>query len=232
MQIQSLKLSSITWSQVKLTDDVECGDEADETDAHDENDGRRDLQARGVIRVEAEHVDTRARAAAGPGGSGRSGRSAGSAAAHPGRRSCWTARSHDSGPWGRGRRCLRLWCASRHGWTRAEQYETWLAWNRGRESWEMSRDGWMDKTEIIRKLVGYLIAFKREAVELRKLTAKVPRVKKVKKHSYFFQFTEDSFSNIRETQITAASTGEPFQCTVVSSSTKQYYIKPVMSLRG
>lgn len=44
------------FDAVELADDVEDGDEADEAEAHDEDDGGADLQARRVVRVEAKHI--------------------------------------------------------------------------------------------------------------------------------------------------------------------------------
>lgn len=44
---------------VELAKDVESGDEGDEADAHDENSGGSDLQARRFIRAEPEHVAPR-----------------------------------------------------------------------------------------------------------------------------------------------------------------------------
>lgn len=39
-------------------------DEADEAEAHDENDRRRDLQSRSIVGVEPQHVSTGTRSAA------------------------------------------------------------------------------------------------------------------------------------------------------------------------
>lgn len=54
------ELSSISGSAIELAEDVEGGDEADEADAHDKHDSRRDLQSRGVVRVEPQHVSAAA----------------------------------------------------------------------------------------------------------------------------------------------------------------------------
>lgn len=40
MRIRKRELSSIAGSAIKLAENVEGGDEADEAEAHDENDGR------------------------------------------------------------------------------------------------------------------------------------------------------------------------------------------------
>lgn len=67
---------------IKLTEDVKSGYEADETNAHDEDDGGGDLEAGSVVGVESEHV-----AAAGGGGDGGGvGGSAEATAAHAGGR--------------------------------------------------------------------------------------------------------------------------------------------------
>ena len=49
---------------------MERGDEADEAEAHDEHDGRRDLQAGSVVGVEPQHVAAGAGTASDPAGAG------------------------------------------------------------------------------------------------------------------------------------------------------------------
>lgn len=45
---------------IELTKDVEAGDEADEAEAHDEDNGGRNLQAWSIVSVESEHVSAAA----------------------------------------------------------------------------------------------------------------------------------------------------------------------------
>lgn len=71
--------------EVELAEDVERGDEANEAEAHDEHDGRSDLQAWSVVGVEPQHVVSGTRAAGGghPSGAGVSA-------------SNWTTAAHSS----------------------------------------------------------------------------------------------------------------------------------------
>lgn len=85
--------SSTRFVAVELAEDVESGDEADEAQAHDEDDGGSDLQARSVVGVEPQHVAsvsgtaTSAAEATGAGGGG-------AATAHAGCGGGRTARGH------------------------------------------------------------------------------------------------------------------------------------------
>lgn len=49
---------------IELTKDVEAGNESDETEAHDEDDGGGNLQARSIVGVEPQHVATATRSGA------------------------------------------------------------------------------------------------------------------------------------------------------------------------
>ncbi len=64
------KLSSGVGSAIELAEDMEGGDEADETDAHDKHHGRRDLQSGCVVGVEPQHVSTSTSTASDPAGTG------------------------------------------------------------------------------------------------------------------------------------------------------------------
>ena len=101
---------------VELAEDVEGGDEADEAEAHDEDDGGANLEPRRVVRVEPEHVAASS-AAESTGATGATSGSADPPPPHPGRRGGRAARGRadGSGPGGGGRRCLGLRCASCHG---------------------------------------------------------------------------------------------------------------------
>lgn len=91
---------------------MEGGDEADEAEAHDQHHRRRNLQSRGVVRVEPQHVAAGAGATSATGGAVSASEPP---AAHAGCGGGRAAGSHDS-PWprARGSRGLRLRSTSGH----------------------------------------------------------------------------------------------------------------------
>lgn len=105
--------SGCSFGAVKLSEHMESGDKADEAEAHDEDDGRRDLESRRIIGVETEHIRARSSASYRAGSASRG--TGDATAAHPGGRSCRASRGHDA--WTRGRGgggCLRLRGSSSH----------------------------------------------------------------------------------------------------------------------
>lgn len=134
IRTRNQKSSSASVSiAVEFAEDVESRDKADEAEAHDEHDGRTDLQARGVVGIEPEHVATRT----GPPGytawaTGVT--STESTATHSGSGGGGTAGSHDTRAGGGGWRWLWLRRgASRHCW-RAKKTE------KARGIWETCRE--------------------------------------------------------------------------------------------
>lgn len=127
---------------IELTKDVEAGDKADEDDAHDEDDGGRNLHARSIVGVEPQHVSAAAWSAADD-SSRAGGRSGAEPATADARRCCCrAARSDDAGPGGGGGRGLGLRSTSGHrlrigeedrNWVNlGEKSERWLRWERRR----------------------------------------------------------------------------------------------------
>ncbi|KAF7823425.1 NAC domain-containing protein 68 [Senna tora] len=110
------KSNSACRSTVELAEHVKRGDETDEAEAHDEHDGGGNLQPRGVVGVEPQHVGAATGSARDCAGAVSPASSAETAAAHTGGCSGGAAWSHDSGSRGGSISSrLRLRGTSRHG---------------------------------------------------------------------------------------------------------------------
>nr|DAD26135.1 TPA_asm: hypothetical protein HUJ06_027602 [Nelumbo nucifera] len=98
IRCSNLESSSGTRSvAVELTKDVESGDEADEAEAHHEDDGGSYLQARGVVSIEPQHVASAPASAKPAGAASRS--TSEPPAPHPCRCGSRSARRYADGAW-------------------------------------------------------------------------------------------------------------------------------------
>lgn len=127
---------------IELTKDVEAGDEADEAEAHDEDNGGRNLQAWSIVSVESEHVSAAAWSAAyeSSRGSGRSG--ADTAAAEASSRRRGAARSDDARSGSRGGCGLGLRSASGHRFENRRRRSEICEFEREIRAVENKKDKW------------------------------------------------------------------------------------------